>query len=161
MKKPTTPITFPTSLETPANKPAPPPAGAYAEEIASNAMVVGNLNSQHKYNQTDNGPYDEMSKGASVKNKYLEKIANAGVAKLVLSPVDKLKLGLSSTGLAMSATGLGMSIYDKQGEAGRNATAKKSLTALNNINKALSVHSMAPSSMAVQRPKFNNPTNKL
>jgi len=48
--------------------------GSYAEEIHSNASVTGNLNSQFKYNQTMNGPYEEMSKGAST-NVYLTKIS--------------------------------------------------------------------------------------
>jgi hypothetical protein len=127
--------------------------GSYAEEIRSNADVTGNLNSQFKYNQSDDGPYQEMSKGASV-NRYLEKIAMSKN----LDRTGKLGVGISSVSL-----GLGLANYHNSRAAtkiteDKSNIERKSLTALNNINKTLSTSTLAPSPVAVTRPKFNNPT---
>lgn len=131
--------------------------GSYAEEIRSNASVTGNLNSQFKYNQTDNGPYDEMSKGASVKNKYIEKIAmsmgSASNAFEKASPIAKIGLGLSATSLGISSANFYNGKKSTQAQMDKVNLERKSLTALNNINKTLSTATLHPSPVAVNRPR--------
>lgn len=134
--------------------------GAFAEEIASNNSVTGNLNSHFLYDQESEGPYQEMSKGASL-NKYLEKIAMSGLGKSFhrADTASKANFGMSAAGLGMSAMGLGLSAASyRNGKTTAVASTdkanleRKSLTALNNINKTLSTATLAPSPMAIQRP---------
>jgi hypothetical protein len=114
--------------------------GSYSEAIRSNASVTGNLNSQFKYNQTDNGPYDEMSKGASV-NRYLEKVAmsliRAGAAFDKASPIAKVGLGLSTASLGISAANYHNTHRSVKAQEDKVNLERRSLTALNNINKTL------------------------
>lgn len=127
--------------------------GAFAEEIASNNSVTGNLNSHFLYDQESEGPYQEMSKGASL-NKYLEKIAMTAAVKAFngASNISKLSLGMSGAGLGLSVANY------HNGKATASATQnkvdleRKSLSALNKINTTLSTATLSPSPMAVQRP---------
>jgi hypothetical protein len=134
--------------------------GSYASEINSNACVTGNLNSQFKYNQSDDGPWQEMSKGASFKgNKYLEKIAmsfgNMKKSYDSSSTISKIGLGMSAAGLGLSAA----SYHNNRKNSSINSTAseinRKSLTALNNINKTLSTAVIAPAPVNTPRPDYH------
>jgi hypothetical protein len=133
--------------------------GPAATEIPSNAYVTGNMNSQFRYAQTDDGPFQEMSKGASVKpNKYLEKIAMSVVAKGVgkafnqSSNISKASLGLSSVGLGLSAANYMNGRATAQATQDKANLERRSLTALNRINTTLSTATMVPSPIAVKRP---------
>lgn len=120
--------------------------GAYASEIVSNASVTGNLNSQFKYNQTDNGPYDEMSKGASV-NRYLEKIAE----KIPTS--TKIGLGLSTASLGVGFANLHNNHKSATAEQSKVQLERRSLSALNGIHQTLSTAQMHPSKISTAPKK--------
>jgi hypothetical protein len=126
--------------------------GSYSEAIRSNASVTGNLNSQFKYNQADNGPYDEMSKGASV-NRYLEKVAmslaRAGEAIDKASPIAKLGLGLSATSLGLGVANYHNTHRSIRAQEDKINLERKSLTALNNINKSLSTVQLQKSAQSM------------
>ncbi len=152
--------------ENPATDKTPTPAvqGPWATEIRSNADVTGNLNSKFKYDQSDDGPYQEMSKGASV-NKYLEKIAMSKKFHIATkafdgaSPIAKIGLGLSAASFGLSAANYNNGKVTARANMDKADLERKSLTALKNINKTLSTATIAPSSFAAPKPKFNDPTN--
>lgn len=134
-------------------------SGSYAREISSNADVTGNLNSQFKYNQSDDGPWQEMSKGASfMDNKYLQKIASlkmpSGFAKAYegSSKLSKVSLGLSMAGLGLSAANFHNSSITAKTNMDKANLERKSLTALNNINKTLSTAQIHPSPISTNTP---------
>jgi hypothetical protein len=142
------------TIKVPQNTDAPTPVktpntiGAYAEEIKSNASVTGNLNSQFKYNQTDEGPYHEMSKGASV-NRYLEKIAKMSFD----AHIGKASLGVSAASLGVGLANLHNNKKSANAEMSKVKLEQKSLSALHSINKTLSTASMHPSPVAVTPKK--------
>lgn len=149
----------PTQIDAPTPVKPSDQIGSFATEIRSNASVTGNLNSQFKYNQTDNGPYDEMSKGASV-NRYLVKIAmsmpsaaSAGRAFEKASPIAKVGLGLSTASLGLSMANFHNGHKSTKAQIDKVNLERKSLTALNNINKTLSTATLHPSPIAVPKPK--------
>lgn len=131
--------------------------GSYAEEIKSNDSVTGNLLSRALYDQTDNGPYDAMTKRARINNIYLEKIAMSAksihTAMTSSSPIAKASLGLSIAGLGLSAANYRNGQITAKTNTDRANLERKSLTALNNINKSLSTAVLAPATMATPRPK--------
>lgn len=132
--------------------------GPFTTGISSNADVVGNMNSQYKYMQESEGPYQEMTKNAS--NKYLEKIAGMaeaarGIGKAFResSHIGKASLGMSGTGLAISAANYHNGKTTAKSSLGKENLERKSLTALNNINRTLSTSQIHPSPIPVLRQK--------
>lgn len=134
------------------------PVGAYAVEIPDNRYVVGNLNSQHMYNQTkeeDNGAGSmdgfagEMNKKASV---YLEKIANMAALKswpkrLIKDIKDAPPLNqLGLAGGAVFGLGKAKGGYESHKSSKHHANLEeRSLKALHKINKNLGQVAVVPS----------------
>ena len=102
--------------------PPPPP---FSKEVLRPTYIVGNQNSQAKYNQTSDGIYQDMTK-ASSDNRYLEKIAN-------MSFGDKMRIYGALTGTAS----LGLGIRNVLSEKGSTNTQRQSLHVLRDINNKL------------------------
>lgn len=87
-------------------------------------------------------------------NKYLEKIAMAGIAKdahkLVSnsSALSKLGIGLSSASLGVSAANYHNGRVTAKASQDKAALERKSLTALNRINNTLSNAALVPAPVA-------------
>ena len=123
--------------------------GSFCEPIRSNAMVTGNLNSQFMYNQSDDGPYQEMSK-TSMDNKYLTKIASMENSRL-----SKIGIGLSGASLGISGLNYLNNKATKDSAELKANLERKSLNALNDINKSLStaqlVHSPVSNNISMKK----------
>ena len=123
-------------------------SGSFAAGITSPADVTGNQNSQFKYNQESEGPYQEMTKNAG--NKYLEKIAISRVAKNMANAF-KESSHIAKAGLLMSASGLGLSIANYHNgkitamtNQDKANLERRSLAALHSINRTLAASTSMP-----------------
>jgi len=121
--------------------------GPWCEEIRSNAMVVGNQNSQALWNNSDAGPYEALSKTSS-ENRYLLKLADFN------TKIPRIGLGISGASLAVSLANYHNSSITARANQDKLKLEHKSLRALNDINKTLTPAQMAPSPVNTNRGKI-------
>jgi len=100
-------------------------------------------------------------------NKYLEKIAMSKMVGSMESaynkanPLSKIGLGISAISLGLSSANYHNGKINTKSNLDKADLERKSLMALKNINKTLSTATIAPSTLAAPKPKFDNPTNKV
>jgi hypothetical protein len=129
--------------------------GSFTQGITSPADVTGNQNSQFKYNQESEGPYQEMTKNAG--NKYLEKIAISRIANNMKnafkesSHIAKASLLMSGTGLGLSAANYNNGKITAITNQDKANLERRSLAALQNINRTLSSSTIVPSAVPALR----------
>lgn len=118
--------------------------GSWCLEIQDAAQVIGNQNSQHMYDQSVDGPYQELTKNAK-QNRYLTKIAmaiNTGPSNL-----SKVGLGLSAASLGVGLANFHNSRITAMANQDKVSLERKSLGALNKINDNLTTSQLHPSKM--------------